>query len=124
MTARKSRTPLTIGWEAGRANAIPALVIQATAFGLLIAYYTNSSIANGLNKFAEFKRVHGLPLVLVASIAAGAIISGLFLILFFQHGRPSSRNVRNLLFTIRSGDSTDHWSIFCTAAKRHCWAMS
>jgi len=38
--------------------------------------------------------------VLVASITAGAIIPELFLILFFQHGRPSRRNVRNLLFTI------------------------
>jgi len=100
MTARKSRTPLTIGWEAARANAIPALVIQATVLGLLVAYYTNSSMANALNKFAEFKRTHGLPLVLVASITAGAIIPELFLILFFQHGRPSRQNLRNLMFTI------------------------
>src|SRR5437868_905857 len=100
MTASKSRTPLTIGWEAARANAIPALVIQATVLGLLVAYYTNSSMANALNKFAEFKRTHGLPLVVVASITAGAIIPELFLILFFQRGRPSRRNVRNLLFTI------------------------
>src|SRR6266568_8857638 len=100
MTARKSRTPLMIGWEAARANAIPALVIQAITLGLLVAYYANSSIANALNKFAEFKRTHGLPLVLVASITAGAIIPELFLILFFQRGRPSRRNVRNLLFTI------------------------
>ena len=100
MTASKSRTPLTIGWEAACANAIPALVIQATVLGLLVAYYTNSSMANALNKFAEFKRTHGLPLVVVASITAGAIIPELFLILFFQRGRPSRRNVRNLLFTI------------------------
>ena len=100
MTGSKSRTPLTIGWEAACANAIPALVIQATVLGLLVAYYTNSSMANALNKFAEFKRTHGLPLVVVASITAGAIIPELFLILFFQRGRPSRRNVRNLLFTI------------------------
>src|ERR1700724_3924331 len=100
MTASKSRTPLTIGWEAACANAIPALVIQATVLGLLIAYYTNSSMANALNKFAEFKRAHGLPLVVVASITAGAIIPELFLILFFQRGRPSRRNIHNLLFTI------------------------
>ena len=100
MTARKSRTPLMIGWEAARANAIPALVIQAITLGLLVAYYTNSSIANALNKFAEFKRTHGLPLVLVASIIAGAIIPELFLILFFQRGRPRRQNLRNLMFTI------------------------
>ena len=100
MTSGKSRTPLTLGWEAARANAIPALVIQAITLGLLVAYYTNSSIADALNKFAEFKRTHGLPFVLAASITAGAIIPELFLILFFQGGRPSRRNVRNLLFTI------------------------
>src|SRR6267378_6561206 len=100
MTGSKSRTPLTIGWEAACANAIPALVIQATVLGLLVAYYTNSSMANALNKFAEFKRTHGLPLVVVASVAAGALIPELFLILFFQRGRPSRRNLRNLLFTV------------------------
>src|SRR4029077_265878 len=100
MTASKSRTPLMIGWEAARANAISALVIQATVLGLLVAYYTNSSMANALNKFAEFKRTHGLLLVLVASVTAGALIPELFLILFFQRGRPSRRNLRNLLFTV------------------------
>src|SRR6266516_2719151 len=50
---QKTRTPFTLGWEAARANAIPALIIQA-----------------------------------------------LFLIFFFQRGRPSRRNLRNLLFTV------------------------
>src|SRR5205814_1968916 len=34
------------------------------------------------------------------SIAAGALIPELFLIIFFQRGRPNRRNLRNLLFTI------------------------
>jgi len=40
---KQSRTPLTIAGSRRGANAIPALVIQATVLGLLVAYYTNSS---------------------------------------------------------------------------------
>ncbi len=96
----KSRTPLSIGWQAAKANAIPALVIQAIMLALLIGYYTSDTVSSALTQVAEFKRTHGLVFVIVASIAAGALIPELFLVLFFQHGRPNSRNLRNLLFTI------------------------
>ena len=96
----KSRTPLTLGWEAARANAVPALIIQATMLALLLAYYTNHAVFSGLNQLADYKRTHGLTFVIIASIAAGAIIPEIFLILFFQHGRPNMRNLRNLLFTV------------------------
>lgn len=67
---------------------------------LLIAYYSNDAIRSGLNQLAEYKQAHGLPFVILASIIAGALIPELFLILFFQCGRPERRNIRNLLFTI------------------------
>jgi hypothetical protein len=95
-----SRTPLTLGWEAARANAVPALIIQAIMLALLIAYYTNHSAFSGLNRLADYKNAHGLSFVIVASITAGAIIPEIFLVLFFQRGRPNVRNLRNLLFTI------------------------
>ncbi|SRR5581483_721926 len=97
---QKARTPLTLGWEAAKANAVPALIIQALMLALLIAYYTNPSVARALQRLAEFKREHGLPFVIVASVTAGALIPELFLILFFQRGRPHRGNLRNLLFTI------------------------
>ena len=97
---QKSRTPLTIGWEAARANALPALIIQATMLALLVAYYASPAVATALNKFAEYKREHGFMFVLSASIVAGALLPELFLILFFQRGRPHRGNLRNLLFTI------------------------
>ena len=43
---RKSRTPLTIGWEAARANAEPALIIQALMLALAVAYYTNANVVD------------------------------------------------------------------------------
>ena len=95
-----SRTPLMLGWEAARANAKPALIIQAVMLALAIAFYTNRAIADVLADLAEYKRAHGLTFVVIASIMAGAVIPELFLIFFFQRGRPQRANLRNLAFTI------------------------
>jgi hypothetical protein len=97
---KQSRSPLMIGWEAAKANAVPALIIQAIMLALLIAFYVSPAAATALEKLAQFKREHGLTFVIVASITAGALIPELFLILFFQGGRPHRGNLRNLLFTI------------------------
>jgi len=53
---QKSRTPLTIGWQAARANAVPALIIQGIMLALLIAYYTNHAAFSALNQLADYKR--------------------------------------------------------------------
>src|SRR5919109_4058764 len=97
---RRSRTPLTIGWEAARANAQPALIIQAIMLALVVAFYTNPAVAGWLDLVAAFKRTHGLGFVIVSSVAAGALLPEFFLILFFQRGKLQFRNLRNLLFTI------------------------
>jgi hypothetical protein len=94
------RTPWSLGWEAAKANALPALVIQLMMLALLIGYYVSPGVARGLQRFAEFKRANGFGFVLIASIFAGAILPEIFLIIFFQHGRITRRNLRNLLFTI------------------------
>jgi hypothetical protein len=94
------RTPLSLGWEAAKANALPALVIQLLMFGLLVGYYASPRVGGSLQRLAEFKQTHGFGFVLLASIAAGAIIPEIFLILFFQRGRIRRGNLRNLLFTI------------------------
>src|SRR5437773_1928876 len=89
----KSRTPLMIGWEAARANAKPALIIQALMLALAIAFYANSTVAGALRNLAEFKRAHGLMFVVCASVFAGAILPEIFLVLFFQRGRPHAANL-------------------------------
>jgi hypothetical protein len=96
----KSETPFAVGWHAARANARPALIIQAVMLLLLVGYYSSGTVSSALWQLAEFKRIHGLGFVVVAAITAGALIPELFLILLFQHGRPDRRNLRNLLFTI------------------------
>jgi hypothetical protein len=94
------RTSLAIGWEAARANLAPAFVIQALMLALLAGYYFSSAIAGLLNDFAAFKLRHGFTFVVIAAVLAGALVPELFLILFFQRGRPTRQNLRNLLFTI------------------------
>jgi hypothetical protein len=67
---------------------------------LLVAFYTNHTVFAILSQLAELKRTRGILLIIVASVAAGALIPELFLILFLQRGRPNRRNLRNLLFTV------------------------
>jgi len=94
------RTPWALGWEAARANLVPALVIQALMLALLAGYYWSPAVAGMLNGMAAYKLRHGFIFVILAAIAAGAIVPELFLILFFQRGRANRRNLRNLRFTV------------------------
>ena len=102
MTSLRShhRTSLTIGWEAARANLAPALLIQGLMLALLAGYYLSPAVAGLLNDFAAYKERHGFTFVVIAAVAAGALVPELFLIFFFQRGRPSRQNLRNLLFTV------------------------
>jgi hypothetical protein len=68
--------------------------------GLLLGYYFSPTIADLLDQLASYKLQHGYLFVVLAAIVAGAILPELFLILFFQHGRPNRRNLHNLCFTI------------------------
>ena len=115
----RTRSPLALGWEAPRANALPALIIQALMVMLLVAFYTSHTASAVLLQLAELKRTHGTLFVVVASVTAGALIPEPFLIFFFQRARPSLRNFRNLLFTVPGGDSMEHLSIFCIEVKQH-----
>ncbi len=94
------RTSLALGWEAARANLAPALLIQALMLALLAGYYFSPAVAGLLNELAAYKERHGFAFVIIAAVAAGALLPELFLIFFFQRGRPTRRNLRNLVFTV------------------------
>ena len=96
----QARTPLTIGWDAVKANAKPALILQGVMLALLIGYYTSPPLAHALETLAQLREQYGLGFVLVSAAIAGAIVPELFLIVFFQHGKPRRANLRNLAFTI------------------------
>ncbi len=91
-------TPWLIGWEAAKANAAPAFIIQAFMLTILLAYYFHPPIARGLNALADYKQRHTISFVLIASVVVGAILPELFTIIFFQRGRIRAHNARNFLF--------------------------
>jgi hypothetical protein len=95
-----NRTSLALGWEAARANAVPALILQGAMLAVLISYYVSHACADFLNRLAHYKEQHGLVFVVVAAVIAGAIIPELFVIVIFQRGRLQKENLRNLQFTI------------------------
>jgi hypothetical protein len=96
----EKRTPLTIGWEAARANAVPGLILQAAMLAVLIAFYGSRHFAGWLGQVAQFKEQHNLPFVILAGIAAGALLPELFVVFFFQRGKWRRQNFRNLAFTV------------------------
>jgi hypothetical protein len=98
--AKTDRTSLAIGWEAAKANAVPAFILQGAMLAVLISYYWSPACADFLNRLALYKEQHGLVFVVVAAILAGAIVPELFVIVFFQRCRPAAQNLRNLAFTI------------------------
>src|SRR5947207_5634875 len=97
---KANRTSLALGWEAAKANAMPAFIHQGAMLLILIAYYLSPACADFLNRLAHYKEQHGLVFVVIAAILAGAIVPELFLIGFFQRGRVSAQNLHNLAFTI------------------------
>ena len=96
----RERTPWLIGWEAAKANAAPAFVLQAIMLALLLAYYFHPPSAALLNALANYKQQHGLAFVLLASVIVGAVLPELFVIIIFQRARPRVENGRNFIFNV------------------------
>src|SRR5204863_2568568 len=85
---KEDRTSLALGWEAARANAVPAFILQGAMLAVLIPYHLSSASADFLNRLAHYKERHGLAFVVIAAVLAGAIVPELFVVVFFQRGRP------------------------------------
>ncbi len=100
MNRTRRPSPFALGWEAARANLVPALFIQALMLALLIAYSVSPPAHAALDALAVYKARCGFAFVLVASVLAGAVLPELFVVAFFQRWRLTKRNLRNLLFTI------------------------
>src|SRR5204863_9892368 len=94
----RRRTPWLIGWEAAKANAAPAFVLQSVMLAILLAYYFHPPSAALLNALADFNQRHGLTFVLMASAIVGAVLPELFVIVFFKRGRIRRKNARNFIF--------------------------
>src|SRR5438552_4522918 len=93
----RQRTPWLIGWEAAKANAAPAFVLQSMMLAILLAYYFHPPSAAFLNALAGFKERHGLAFVLIASAIVGAILPSCSLSSFFS-AVPFGYKMRAILF--------------------------
>ena len=100
VTNNTNRTPLALGWEAAKANAVPGFILQAAMLLVLVGYYLSPAFADLLNRLARFKSEHGLPFVVGSAVLAGALVPEIFVIVFFQRGRFGKQNLRNLAFTV------------------------
>lgn len=99
-SAPPRRSSLALGWEAAKANALPASILQVLMLCLLLAYYFSPAASHALNRLAHYKETHGLVFVIGAAVIAGALVPEVFVVVFFQHAQPQLANLRNLLFTI------------------------
>ena len=88
-----------IGWQAIRANFVPAFLLQSAMLAIVVGYYLSPGVAELLNQFAEYKRTYGLAFVVMATVLAASILPEILLVLCFQKGRVWSQNFRNVLFT-------------------------
>jgi hypothetical protein len=95
----RRRPPLTIGWEAVRANAVPAFIIQALMLAVLVGYFFHPGFASLLHQLADVKRTYGIAFVVIATVLAGSILPELSIVLLFQRGHVRPENLRNVLFT-------------------------
>jgi len=85
----------------------PGLILQGAMLAILIAYYASGTVADALDRLAQYKQQHGITFVIGAGMVAGAILPELFVVFFFQRGKPHAQNLRNLAFTIPT------WAIDC-----------
>lgn len=95
----RRRPPLRIGWEAVRANALPAFIIQAVMLAILIGYFLHPGFAALLHQLADVKRTYGILFVITATVLAGSILPELSIVLLFQRGHVRAENLRNVLST-------------------------
>ncbi len=98
-TVEKLEAPWLAGLRAARANILPGLVVQGVMLSLLLAYYFHPTTTELLNELAALKEQMGYSYSAISAIIAGAILPEILRILFFQKGKPSRSNFRNLIFT-------------------------
>lgn len=80
-----------------RENFLPGLALQALMAAFLIAYFTHDGTRAFLSAVSDVKRQAGLAFAFFSYVLAAALLPEFLRIVFFQSGRPSRRNLLNLL---------------------------
>lgn len=98
--AATHEAPWIAGLRAARANLIPALILQALMFALLLGYYLHPPLTELMARLADLKLRWGFGYSALSAAIAGGIIPEIMRIAVFQKGKPHRANAANLLFTI------------------------
>jgi hypothetical protein len=92
--------PWKVGFQAARANLIPALIVQGIMLALVLGYYFWPPTARWLNELAQLKQSWGYGYSALSAALAGGLAPEIMRVLMFQKGRPLTSNATNLLFTL------------------------
>jgi len=107
---QKSRTPLTIGWQAVKVNMLPGFVLQATMLSIVLAHYFSPKSAALLNQLADYKRNHEVAFVIISSHSCRNYSS----FAFFSAAGSARKIFAICSLPRRSGRLTASLSILCT----------
>ena len=78
----KSSSSLQIGGESVKANAVPTLILQCAAVGLVMAYYLLPSFRGLTEPIADWHREYGWRAAFVSQAFFCGVLPGLFLLAF------------------------------------------
>lgn len=92
--------PWKVGFQAARANLIPALIVQGIMLALVLGYYFYPPTTRWLDQLAELKQSWGYGYSALSAAIAGGVVPEIMRVLWFQRGRAAKSNAVNLLFTI------------------------
>lgn len=109
----KSSIPLRIGWESVKANAVPTLILQCVAVGLVLAYYLLPPFRELSEPIADWHRKCGWRAAFVSQGFFCGVLPGVFL-LAFRSIRPRHPFLTVLAQTLWCGS----FGVFCNGLFR------
>jgi hypothetical protein len=86
--------------RAARANAVPGLIVQAAMLALGLAYYFYAPAQEWLEKLATLKKEWGYSFAFIAGALAGGVLPEILMVVTFQRGRVTRKNMENIFFGI------------------------
>ncbi len=92
--------PLRAGLIAARATWLPGLLVQGTMVGVVLTYYKVPQARPVFDQIARWKSEGGVAFSIVSAMVAGGLVPEILRVLFFQSGRATAQNGRNLAFTL------------------------
>ncbi len=91
------RSALRTAALAVRANILPGLLLQALMAAFLFLYFLHGGTQELLADIADLKEESGYLFAFGSYVLSAALLPEILRVGFFQHGRPTRRNVWNFL---------------------------